>query len=161
MLLVSEANIFIDFEVAELIQQLFKLPHEINVPDTLYEQELRSRHAHLLGLGLMVRTLSADEVSFAYEMRLKYARPGVNDLFALVLAKSLACPLVTGDRDLRAAAEAEGLELLGTLTLIEQMFNGSLVSLDEVELAYGRMKKFGRRLPWRIVEEQLERMRRG
>lgn len=36
MLLVSDANVFIDFEVAELTVQLFRLPHEIIVPDILY-----------------------------------------------------------------------------------------------------------------------------
>ena len=47
MLLVSDANIFIDFEVSELTAKLFQLPHDIVVPDTLYQQELRARHPHL------------------------------------------------------------------------------------------------------------------
>ena len=47
MLLVSDANNFIDFEVAGLTAELFRLLHEIVVPDILYEEELASRHANL------------------------------------------------------------------------------------------------------------------
>lgn len=132
MLLVSDANVFIDFEVAELTVQLFRLPHEIIVPDILYEQELASRHPHLQQFGLQVRGLTGDQVSDAYRLQLKYREPSVNDLFALTLEKSLACPLVTGDRRLRAAAEAEGLRLLGTLTLMEHLFVHSITALNEI-----------------------------
>ena len=160
MLLVSDANIFIDFESGALTDRLFQLPHDIVVPDTLFDEELRDRHAHLMGLGLQIRTLTGQQVGEAYEMRKRYADPSVNDLLALVLAKALGCPLVTGDSRLRTAAEAEGLQLLGTLTLIEQMFFAVLVQLEEVELAYQRMRTAGRRLPWDAVIEQIDRFRR-
>jgi len=61
MLLVSDANIFMDFEAAELTVQLFELPHEIVVPDTLYREELDARHPHLRALGLQVRTLTGEK----------------------------------------------------------------------------------------------------
>jgi hypothetical protein len=52
MLLVSDANIFIDFEVAGLSGLLFQLPHEILVPRVLFDDELAARHSHLRTLGL-------------------------------------------------------------------------------------------------------------
>lgn len=161
MQLVSDANIFIDFDVAGLIAQLFRLPHEIVVPDVLFEQELASRHPHLLDLGLQVRSLTGPQVSETYHFQSKYREPSVNDLFALTLAKSLGCPLVTGDRRLRAAAEAEGLQLLGTLTLMEQLSLHSIVPVDEIRSAYERMRRAGRRLPWEEVQRQLVRLARG
>jgi hypothetical protein len=75
MLLVSDANIVIDFEVAGLTAELFRLPHEIVVPDILYEEELASRHANLLKLGLQVRTLTGQQVNDAFRLRLKYREP--------------------------------------------------------------------------------------
>lgn len=56
MLLVSDANIFIDFEAADLLTELFRLPHEIVVPDVLYAQELAEQHADLLNLGLRTQS---------------------------------------------------------------------------------------------------------
>ena len=40
-LLISDANIFIDFEEAGLLEALFRLPETIGVPDLLFEDELR------------------------------------------------------------------------------------------------------------------------
>lgn len=161
MQLVTDANVLIDFEVAELIAELFRLPHEIVVPDILFEQELASRHQHLPKLGLQVRSLTGPQVSEAYRFQLKYREPSVNDVFALTLAKSLGCPLVTGDRRLRAAAQAEELQLLGTLTLMEQLSLHSIALVDEIGHAYERMRRGGRRLPWDEVERQLVRLARG
>ena len=161
MLLVSDANIFIDFDVAGLTAELFRLPHEIVVPDILYAEELAGRHANLLKLGLKTRGLTGPQVNDAYRLQLKYREPSVNDLFALTLAMSLGCPLVTGDRRLRAAAEAEGLQLLGTLTLTEHLFVHSIARLDDIRAAYQRMRAGGRRLPWNEVEAQLVRLARG
>ncbi len=159
MLLVSDSNIFIDFEAGELTDRLFQLPHEIVVPDTLFDEELRDRSPHLIGLGLQVRSLTGDQVTEAYGLRGTYTGPSVNDLLALVLAKSLGCPLVTGDLRLRAAAQSEGLDLLGTLTLVEQMFDSELVALQQIEEAYDRMRTAGRRLPWEAVAAQLQGFR--
>lgn len=161
MQLVSDANILIDFDVAGLTAELFRLPHEIVVPDILFEQELASRHQRLPKLGLQVRSLTGPQVSEAYRFQLKYREPSVNDLFALTLAKSLGCPLGTGDRRLRAAAEAEGLQLLGTLTLMEQLCVYSIARVDELRRAYERMRRGGRRLPRDEVERQLLRLARG
>lgn len=113
MLLVTDANIFIDFEAAGLLAELFRLPHEIVVPDVLYEQELSVAHAHLLDFGLRTQGLTAEQVSEAYAFQAKYRGAGVNDLFALTLAKDLVCPLVTGDSRLREAATAEGVQIDG------------------------------------------------
>ncbi len=161
MLIVSDANIFIDFEAAQLLELLFKLPYEIVVPDTLYAEELSSEHAHLIDLGLEQRPLSGKQVDQAYRMQVVYREPSLNDLFALVLAKSLDCPLATGDRRLRAAAQTEGLELLGTLSLLERLFTQSLLDVVGLQQAYQRMKAKRRRLPWDAVEEQVKRLREG
>ena len=48
LLLVSDANIFIDIEDGHLTPVVFRLPYEIAVPDILFELELRERHSHLL-----------------------------------------------------------------------------------------------------------------
>jgi hypothetical protein len=158
MLLVSDANIFIDLEVSGLTRQLFLLPHEIVVPDTLYDQELKLRHAQLLELGLQLRVLSGAQVAEVFDLQAKYPAPSLNDLFALVLAKSLQCPLATGDARLRQAAAGEGLELLGSLTLLEQMIAEELITLDDLRRAYRQMRDSNRRLPWGDVETQLARL---
>lgn len=155
MLLVSDANIFIDFAATELTPLLFRLDAEILVPDILYEEELASRHANLLALGLRKRNMTPQRIDEALQLSSRYSGPSNNDLLALTLARSIPCPLVTGDRRLRTAATAEGVEVLGTFALIERMVRRQLVTVAEVEAAYADMKRANRRLPWDEVEIQI------
>lgn len=146
MLLVSDAEVFVDFAVAGLTAELFRLPHGILVSDILYERAIVDRHARLRELGLQVRTLTGAQVNDAYRLRRKHPDLSVEDLCALALARSLACPIVTRDRRLRRAARGEGLRSLDTLALMEQMSLHSLVSLNRIRRACARMSAAGRRL---------------
>lgn len=115
LLLISDANILMDIEIGDLIAPMFSLGYQFAVPDVLYYEELEEQHAHLLKMGLEVRTVSAEGVARVVLLSQNHTRPGRNDLFALALAESEKCPLLTGDAALRAAAESEKLEVKGTI----------------------------------------------
>lgn len=159
MLLVSDANIFIDFAATELTPLLFRLPKRLIVPDVLYHQELAARHASLLELGLELRSLTGEQVEHASCLAGVHHGPSINDLFALTLAKHLCCPLVTGDRRLREAAVAEAVEVLGTLGLMEMLLANGHATIESLEAAYEGMRSAGRRLPWDEVRAQVRRWR--
>lgn len=158
-LLLSDANILIDFEEGGLLVALFRLPVSIGVPDLLFEDELRQQHAHLLEHGLVLVELSAESVSRAVELASRYRKPSRLDLAALAAAEQAGCPLLTGDRNLRFAAEAEGVEVHGTLWLAERLVVDRVVSVEALRLAYANMRAYGRRLPWLEVEQQLRRLK--
>lgn len=159
MLLVSDANIFIDFAATDLTPLLFWLPKRLIVPDVPYHEELEARHAHLLEHGLELRTLTGEQVEQASRLGAVHRGPSTNDLLALTLAKNIGCPLVTGDRRLREAATAESLEVPGTLSLTEMLFDNALATIEQAETAYEAMRLAGRRLPWEEVLAQLGRLK--
>lgn len=159
-LLISDANILIDMDVGGLIEVMFRLPETFAVPDILYQEELREHHPELPGFGLLVREISQTFVIEAYRLRGQYKGPSQNDLFALALAKQEACRLVTGDKALREVAEAEAVDVRGTLWLIERLRDEDILSLEEIEVAYDRMRREGRRLPWSEVRAQIKRFKK-
>ena len=57
MLMISDANVLIDLEEGELVEQLFKLPYDICCPDTLFYEELEEQHHSLWDLGLQLMEL--------------------------------------------------------------------------------------------------------
>ena len=97
----------------------------------------------------------------AYRLREQYRKPGQNDLFALALAKQETCPLVTGDKALREAAELETVLVRGTLWLVERMVEETIISIKDAEIAYRKMKDEGRRLPWDEVRRQIKRIKKN
>jgi hypothetical protein len=114
--------------------------------------------AHLLELGLEVLELGAPAVLRAARLAEQYRRPSRIDLTALALAEQEHGILVTGDRHLRLAAEAERVEVRGTLWLARRLVEERVITVAALRDAYGRMRETGRRLPWTEVERQLEEL---
>jgi predicted nucleic acid-binding protein len=155
LLFISDANILIDIEIGGLVAPMFSLDYRFAVPDVLFYEELDGQHGYLLDMGLEVKELDEPMVVSVVELARRYTRPGRNDLFALVLAAAEACPLLTGDKDLKAAAESENIEVRGTLWLVAEMVRTGKITVQVAQNAYQRMRANGRRLPWDLAEEML------
>ena len=152
--LISDSNIFIDMEVSNLTQKMFELPYQFGVPDILYYEELEEEHHNLLEYGLKTKKLSSNSIKYSQKIIKKYPKTSPNDLFALALAKQDSCPLITGDLELRKAGAKEEVIVLGTIWLVEELINHSIITIDEAREAYTLMKENERRLPWSIIEER-------
>lgn len=155
-LLVSDANILIDMEEGGLLLSMFSLDCQFIIPDILFVEELSELHAHFLEYGLAQRALSAESMLDAMQMAQAYSHPSRNDLFALSLAKQESCSLLTGDQHLRMAAEKEGVNVHGTIWLVEEMVIKGKISASIAKAAYEKMSRTGRRLPWKKAIERLE-----
>lgn len=155
LLLISDANILIDIEIGGLVAPMFSLEYQFTVPDVIFHEELEGQHGYLLDMGLESRALNEQLVARVAQLARHYTRPGRNDLFALVLAAHEKCPLLTGDKDLKAAAEQENVEVRGTLWLVDEMVTAGKISVQIARNAYQRMRVHGRRLPWDLAEERM------
>ena len=152
---ISDANILIDVEVGGLLAPMFSLGYQFAVPDVLYFEELAEQHAHWRDMGLIVKSLPAEGVARVQVLSQKYKRPSRNDLFALALAEVEKCPLLTGDAALRQAADAEQVEVKGTIWLIGEMVREQRITVAVARAALNKMRLNGRRLPWDAAEQML------
>lgn len=155
LVLISDANIVIDLEEGELIRLLFHLPYRFTVPDLLFYDELAEHHAYLLEQGLCLGEMTPDTLRYVSELVMHVQGPSRYDCFALALAKQENCPLLTGDKALRMAAQAERVEVRGTLWLVEEMVRHAVIDRAAAHRAYSLMRASGRRLPWDIAFQRL------
>jgi predicted nucleic acid-binding protein len=155
MLLISDANVIIDMQDGGLLELMFRLNETFAMPDLLYAEELEQRQPQLPRLGLQITSLSGECVAKAMRLKQAYAGPSINDLFALELARECNCPLLTGDKALRNAAESEGIDVRGTLWLVERLVRERIITLASARAAYERMRCAGSRLPWAEAERRL------
>lgn len=154
-LLISDANILIDLEEGELLDELFLLPYQFSVPDILFHEELQAQHAHLLQKGLVLGELSADTMVYAFKLTARVRGPSRNDCFALALARQEKCPLLTGDLALRKTAKQEAVLVMGTIWLVEKLVQHEVITTHRARAAYARMRANARRLPWDLVDASL------
>jgi hypothetical protein len=154
-LLISDANILIDMEDGGLLTLMFKLPYVFRVPDILFAEELEEGHRYMLALGLQLGELTSDSMIYAQGLCARYANPSRNDCFSLALARQENCPLLTGDRALRVAAEREAILVMGTLWLVDQLVIHQVITVAAARNAYAEMRRKGSRLPWDEAERRL------
>ncbi len=160
-LLISDANILIDLDDGGILELSFQLPLTLQVPDVLLDEELGDMSERLRSLGLTTAELRPEGVSRASELNALYPRTSRMDCMALALAEQQACPLLTGDAALRAAAEHEQVEVRGTIWIVELLIEHGLMTIAATREAYARMRELGSRLPWSLINSRLNALEHG
>jgi hypothetical protein len=122
--LVSDASILIELGKWSLLTALFALPFEFAVPDGLYEEELidlgEVDRGQLKGLGLRVESLDPAGMARALAYQAARRKLTLHDCLAVTLAATHDWALLTGDKRMRALAEAEGIEVHGVLWIVDR-----------------------------------------
>lgn len=143
---VTDTNIWIDLQRGGLIERAFELQLELIAPDVIIA-ELQIPSGNLLvGFGLQIQELSGLQVLMVLDLAERYLRPSREDLFALVLAKEIDAILLTGDRNLRDAAQEEGVKVHGTIWLLDLMVKQGIIDERKRAASLKSMAKSGSRL---------------
>lgn len=125
-IVVSDSSCLIDLRKVSLLDALLKLPYEILIPNTLFEDELLkfsdAQKRALIRGGLKIVDLPGERVLRAQELIRAVPQLSVNDGFAFALAESHdGCILLTGDAHLRKLATKHKIEVHGILWTLDQI----------------------------------------
>lgn len=158
LLLISDANVLIDLEAGEITEVFFKLPYQFATPDVLYEEEIAEGSPYLLDMGLKTLTVESEYIDYALALTDEHGEePGFYDMLALALAKQEACPLLTGDSNLRTLAGRQGADIRGTLWVFSELIEFGLLTKERTLQSLELMKKRKRRLPWKDAKKHIDR----
>ncbi len=130
----SDTNVWVDFMTINRTTLPFRLPYTFIMNQDTIEDELQSPKdfkVRLLEAGLVATELSEEEFFLAEEYGFRYLRLSVHDRIALAIAKNRKITLLTGDRALRNAAIAEGVSIIGTIGILDQLHEHSLIQTEE------------------------------
>ncbi len=147
MILITDANIWIDLDNGNLLGIVFGLSHEFAVPDVIIRELEETVALKILDYGVRRLELPAEQYAELEKLRREYRGPSVQDLHGLLHAQMLGAHLLTGDRNLRTAAENEGVTVSGLLWLMDELVNEGVVVGQRAAYALGRMLREGARLP--------------
>ncbi|QNI37693.1 PIN domain-containing protein [Edaphobacter albus] len=143
-IIISDTSCLIDLRKAALLAGFLRLPFEILIPNTLFEEELLSFTARekkvLFEAGLKVVDLPGPQVSRARDVIRARPRLSIHDGFAFALAETHSgCILLTGDLELRSLAESSRIEVHGVLWVCDQLFEGKLSSAAQLHKALSQL----------------------
>lgn len=144
---VTDTNVWIDLRVGNLLDNVFELDARWMIPDLVGRELGADRKELLVEWGLEVRSLTGDEVEAVVRLNETYSAPSRTDMATLVVTWAEEGILVTGDGALRAAADAEDIEVHGSLWVVDGLVDTGTVELPEAARALQLMMEADRRLP--------------
>lgn len=136
---ISDSSCLIDLRKTSLLDAFLRLPYELLIPNTLFEEELlkfsAAQKKALLRDGLKVVDLPGESVLRAQQVAREMGHLSIHDAFAYALAESRpGCILLTGDGPLRAFARKQKIDVHGVLWVIDELHANS-ISVAETLLA--------------------------
>lgn len=161
----SDTNVWIDFYVIHRIQLPFRLPCTYIMSKDAVEDELLSPPglgAVLKEYGLLPVEITVEEFFLAQRYGAVYNRLSTYDRIALAIAKERHITLLTGDGALRKAAVREGVPLIGTLGILDQLFSDGMISAEELMDCLEKLKENNGgavRLPAAEIDRRLAALR--
>lgn len=160
----SDTNVWIDYMSINKLDLPFKLPNVYLMNQDAIADELLSpkgMREELLNLGLQPTELSEKEFYYALKIAEMYSKLSVYDCSALAIAKQRSLVLMTGDAALRKAALSEGVSVIGTIGLLDSLYENKKISSYEYrECILLFIKVNGRevRLPMAELQKRLDRI---
>lgn len=130
----SDTNVWIDFNIINKLSVPFsKSVNYLIAEDSLIYELLTPKDLakQLTSLGLIQTRLSQEEFVMSKLYEEMYPRLSRFDCFALSIAKSRSIKLMTGDLDLRKAGLAEGVTVIGTIGILDLLFDLNDISISE------------------------------
>ena len=123
---ISDSSCLIDLRKTSLLDAFVRLPYELLIPNTLFEEELlqfsATQKKALIRGGLKVVDLPGESVSRARQVARDMPHLSIHDGFAYALAESRpGCILLTGDGPLRTFARRQKIEVHGVLWVIDEL----------------------------------------
>lgn len=161
-IIVSDSSCLIDLRKASLLDTFLKLPWEILIPNTLFEDELlkfTGEQKAMLANKMQVVDLPGESVLRARQILHDLPRLSIHDAFAFALAESCpGCVLLTGDGGLRALAAKHKIEIHGLLWVIDEINANALAAADEILAALRTLSDDPTaRLPRRLLAAYIRR----
>lgn len=134
----SDTNVWVDFAQIHRLALPFRLDLIYCMSTDTVEDELLEPpniREQLLSLGLVSIEINEAEFGIAVQLGKVYKKLSFYDLLALAIAKHRGFILLSGDGALRRAASKEGVEVRGTLWILDQLKATGKITVEEYHAA--------------------------
>lgn len=144
----TDANIWISLvEKGGLLKETFSLPYLWQSTDLVLDELGEPLKSDLKKNGVTETALSPGEISQVVPVVIQYKALSVVDASALISARTQGLPLLTGDKNLREAAENESMSVRGANFVLGEMVTHQILTRRQADKALVRMRLAGCRIP--------------
>lgn len=148
---IQDANILIDLLVAGMFDHCLALGYQFctteMILDELYEQQVAILQPHIHSGKLTIISISAEDLEAIAGMANEHNRISVQDWSAIYYAEQKEALLLSGDGLVRKIATARKLNVCGTLWILDQLVDASILPGQQAAIFLQTLLAKKRRLP--------------
>ena len=158
---VSDTNIFIDLINIDVLDIFFQLPWEIHTTDMIVSEftDENQKKAILGHSELVIKRYEPEELSDLVDFHTKHSQVSINDCSVWQYAKQNNYVLLSGDGYLRKLTISDGIEVRGTIFVIEQLVDHGFLTAAEGADVLDKLKNSNTRQPLNEIQDRIRRMR--
>jgi len=152
---VCDTNVFDAYQKIDAIEELFLLNAELLMFNETIFQELIDPLGfgnELVSFGLIPVELSDEELILTEEYIGRYLKLSKHDSIALAIAKERNLTLLTGDKNLRKAANVERVSVKGSIGVLDELMDTGKILEERYIDILRRFKKSAKRLRLPVKE---------
>ena len=153
---VMDANVFIDLEDIRLVDAFFALGNEIHTTSLVWEEVQSSQEfwdANIETGRLIIHDLTSEEREEI--LALREGNMSEADGSVLLYALQLQAILLTGEKKLRTVARRLGLEVHGSIWLLDHLVETEIISIEQACESLRLLMAVNIRLPKDACEERI------
>jgi predicted nucleic acid-binding protein len=157
-LIITDTNIFFDIISIGALPEFFSLDYEICTTEFVIEEIIESDQKEAIEVFIRAKEIyvigfSSEEIGEIQSFSTSKTFKGITDKSVLWKSYQLKCPLLTGDKKLRKEAEANGIDVHGTIWVIDTLVeNGLIDRFKGIELLE-RLKSVNSSLPFDEIDK--------
>jgi hypothetical protein len=163
ILVVSDANIFIDLLKMGLVNHFFQIAMDIRTTDLIIEEVREDNVEYLMnyvnGGRLKVREFSFEELIELARLNECLRGLSMADCSCIWLCHKISATLLTSDRKLTAVAEEDDIETHGLLWILDKMISDKVVTSQTVVKRLETLMQMNPRLPEELCDAFIKRWR--
>jgi rRNA-processing protein FCF1 len=157
-LIITDTNILFDVISIGALPEFFSLDYEICTTVFVIEEIKRSDQEEAIEVFIRSKQIniinfSAEEIDEIQGFSTSRNFKGITDKSVLWKSLQLECPLLTGDKKLRNEAEDHGIEVHGSIWVIESLVQNELIDKTKGIQLLESLKQVNSSLPYDEIEK--------
>lgn len=162
-IIITDTNVFFDIIGINALPEFFALPYEICTTDFVLSEILRSHQKEqmkmfILEEKLTIFTLTDYEIEDVKAFLTNRSFKGITDKTVLWKAKQLSSILLTGDGKLRKEAIEQGVEVHGSIWVVENLLERHLIEKATAVILLKKLKEINSNLPMDDINKLIKRI---
>jgi len=160
-LIITDTNIFFDIINIGALPEFFSLDYEICTTVFVIQEIKQSDQKEAIEVFIRAKELNViefkpDEIGEIEQFKTSKNFKGITDKSILWKSIQLDCPLITGDRKLRMEAENYGVEVHGSIWVIESLVENDMISKAKGIQLLVSLKQVNSSLPFDEIDKLIK-----